>query len=109
MQLKKVNILYIGRHQEILDTVVRLLNKNEQWQGFGALTDEQAESIFLQNEMDIILLGPGIEPDSENNLCSLFKTQQPDIIILQHFGGGSGLLATEIGQALYIKSKKQQR
>lgn len=105
--MKKVNILYIGRHPEILETVVRLLNKNEQWQGFGALTDEQATSIFAQNEIELVLLGPGIETDSENNLCNSFKAQKPDIIIIQHFGGGSGLLASEIGEALYLKNKNK--
>ena len=105
--MKKINILYIGRHPEILETVVRLLNKNEQWQGFGALTDEEAITTFSQNEMDIVLLGPGIESDSENNLCDRFKAQKPDIIIIQHFGGGSGLLASEIGEALYLKNKNK--
>lgn len=105
--MKKVNILYIGRHLEILETVVRLLNKNEQWQGFGALTDDEAVSAFSQHEMDIVLLGPGIESDSENNLCDHFKAQKKDVIIIQHFGGGSGLLASEIGEALYLKNKNK--
>ena len=41
-----INILYIGRHPEILETVVRLLNANEDWFGAGAETDETAMDLF---------------------------------------------------------------
>jgi len=103
--MKKVQILYIGRHAEILATVVRLLNQNEQWQGIGALTDEEAITLFNNNNFDIILLGSGIEEEYEKSLCSFFRKEKPGIIIIQHYGGGSGLLASEIAQALYVHHK----
>ena len=103
--MKKINILYIGRHPEILATVVRLLNQNEQWQGVGALTDAEAKELFIHNKFDIVLLGNGIDDTCENNLCSFFRAQDPSIIIIQHYGGGSGLLTGEIAQALYVHNK----
>jgi len=69
---KKTNILYIGRNAEILETVLRLLNKNEQWCGFGAGTDAEAMQQFQQNDCDLVLLGPGIDEASEEQLCTFF-------------------------------------
>ncbi len=44
--MKKVNILYIGRNLEILQTVIRLINKQDNWQAQGVLKDEEAKAIF---------------------------------------------------------------
>jgi hypothetical protein len=48
----------------------------------------------------LVLLGGGIEDESEDRLCAAFKALNPEIIIVQHYGGGSGLLTAEIYQAL---------
>jgi hypothetical protein len=47
-----------------------------------------------------VLLGSGIEKESEDKLCTAFKALNPHIIIVQHYGGGSGLLAAEITRRL---------
>lgn len=98
--MKKINILYIGRHLEISETVVRLINANQEWSGTSALTDEEAIEKFNENDFSIILLGSGIDDENEKNLCAFFRKQKPDIIIIQHYGGGSGLLNNEILIAL---------
>jgi len=98
--MDKVEILVIGRHLEILQTVLRLINNNADWNATGASTDEEALAAFTSKAFKIVLLGGGIEKNSEDSLCAAFKTHNPDIIIVQHYGGGSGLLAAEIYQAL---------
>ncbi|MFV8370339.1 hypothetical protein [Flavobacterium sp. LB2R40] len=98
--METINILYIGRHLEISATVVRLINATDTWFGVGVLNDEEAKEIFLKNNFSIVLLGSGIEDESETNLCDFFKKQNPNIIIVQHYGGGSGLLKSEILVAL---------
>jgi Mg2+/Co2+ transporter CorC len=45
-------------------------------------------------------LGSGIQYENEINLRSFFKKQNPNCIIIQHYGGGSGLLKSEILLAL---------
>ena len=95
-----LNILYIGRHPEILETVVRLLNANEDWFGAGAETDETAQDLFEKINFRIVLLGCGIEEESEKKLCKFFQETNPDCKIIQHYGGGSGLLKNEILHAL---------
>ncbi|MEP6613823.1 MAG: hypothetical protein ABJA76_18100 [Mucilaginibacter sp.] len=96
----ETKILAIGRHAEILETVVRLINNNPEWEGFGANTDDEAVLLFSTQPFKIVLLCGGIEQESEDRLCATFKALNPVIIIVQHYGGGSGLLSAEIYQAL---------
>ena len=96
----KIQILAIGRHAEILQTVVRLVNNNPEWNATGAGTDDEAILAFSTQAYKLVLFGGGIEKESEDRLCAAFRALKPDIIIVQHYGGGSGLLTAEIYQAL---------
>ena len=96
----KTQILVIGRHPEILQTVVRLVNTNPDWNATGAETDEEALSAFSEQDFSLVLLGGGIQKDSETSLCEAFRLYKPRIKIVQHYGGGSGLLSAEIYGAL---------
>lgn len=104
--MKKVKILYVGRHAEIMEIVVRLINKNEDWMGIGVLTDEEAFAASAQNNFDILLLGCGISEDEEAILRAFFREQNPAVTIIQHYGGGSGLLSNEIMEALYYREQR---
>ena len=97
-----INILYIGRHQEILETVLRLINANEDWFGAGTSTDETAMDLFSKINFSLVLLGCGIEEESEEKLRQFFQEKNPNCEIVQHYGGGSGLLKNEIFSALKI-------
>ena len=98
--MKKIKILTIGRNAEIAAVLLRLINSNQAWEGMLALNDEEAKKLFAENSIDLVLLGSGIEEESERILRKFFTTLKPGIIILQHFGGGSGLLKNEINEAL---------
>ena len=98
--MDKTEILVICRHEGILQTVVRLVNNNPQWHAVGANTDDEAIAAFNAHPFKLVLLGSGIEKESEQKLCAIFKAKNPKIIIVEHYGGGSGLLAAEIYQAL---------
>lgn len=100
MEPVKVKILAIGRHEEILETVLRIINKSENWTAQGALTDEKAIALFEEHKFDIVLLCGGIEEECEAVLRATFTEKDPEIIIIQHYGGGSGLLSNEIIHAL---------
>ena len=76
------------------------MNTNENWVGVGTVNDEEAKAIFCKKEFSIVLLGSGIQYENEINLRSFFKKQNPNCIIIQHYGGGSGLLKSEILLAL---------
>jgi DNA-binding NarL/FixJ family response regulator len=96
----KIQILVVGRHEEILNTLLRIINKNEDWVGQGTLSDEEAIKLFDSNDFDIVLLSSGISENCEESLCQYFRDKKNDIKIIQHYGGGSGLLSNEILQAM---------
>jgi len=98
--MNETNILAIGRHPEILQTVVRLVNNNADWECTGVMTDEEALAEFPAKAYRLVLLCNGISPGSEERLCAAFRAYNPAIIIVQHYGGGSGLLFGEIYEAL---------
>jgi hypothetical protein len=98
--MSKTQILTIGRHPEILQTVIRLVNSNPDWECTGVITDDEAIAAFAAKPFELVLLGGGIEKQSEEKLCGAFRAQNPAIIIIQHYGGGSGLLTAEIYEGL---------
>ncbi|UYQ91383.1 hypothetical protein MKQ68_14915 [Chitinophaga horti] len=96
----RTNILYIGRNPEILETVVRLLNKREEWNGVGVQDDKEAMALFNGTPFDLVLFGPGISADEEAALCEYFVAKRSQVKLVQHYGGGSGLLLSEVMMAL---------
>jgi len=98
--MSKIQILAICRHPEILQTIIRLVNNNPDWNASGAITDEEAIATFTSQPFKLVLLGSGIEQDNEEKLKAAFKAHNPDVIIVEHYGGGSGLLFAEIFQGL---------
>lgn len=103
----KAAILVIGRHPDIMQTVLRLINQHEGWYAEGALTDEEAMTLCKQRKFDLVLLGGGIEEVSERHLRSAFSLYDPELRVIQHYGGGSGLLSNEIMQALEQKANSR--
>src|SRR3984893_12894963 len=98
--MSKVEILVVCRHEGILQTIVRLINNNPDWHAIGTATDDEAIAAFDAQPFKLVLLGSGIEMESEDKLRMYFTSKQPGITIVQHYGGGSGLLAAEIYEAL---------
>jgi len=98
--MEKIQILVIGRNEQILATVERLINNNPNWHATPCLTDDGAISACSQQNFDLVLLGGGIDDQSDNYLRKQLDAIQPGIKVIQHYGGGSGLLATEINMGL---------
>lgn len=98
--MEKIEILVVGRNPEIVTTVVRLINNNPAWNATPALTDLDAISLFQSRPFTLVLFGGGIEPGFDAMLRKAFIAHNPQITIIQHYGGGSGLLATEINMAI---------
>ncbi len=100
MIMKKTGVLVICTHQEILNTVVRLVNSNTEMSAIGANTLEQAITTFRSVNFDLILVGAGLEKTEETELENVIRKVNRKIPIVHHYGGGSGLLFTEIYEAL---------
>ncbi|MDR3610854.1 MAG: hypothetical protein P4L27_09850 [Ignavibacteriaceae bacterium] len=95
-----VNILVVGRHPEILNKVLELIHKNTPYIAAGTLTDDEAVKLFNKLKFDLVLFCQGIDPSSDKKLRHIFNSGNPGIKIIQHFGGGSGLLYNELRAAL---------
>jgi hypothetical protein len=105
--MKKLEFLILGKNEPILEIVVRLVNANEDWHAVGFSDEETAKDYFKQNVLDIVLLSSGIDAESEKNIQTFFKAEQPEIEIIEHYGGGSGLLKCEILEALEKRRKRR--
>ncbi|PWS25989.1 hypothetical protein DHW03_18225 [Pedobacter yonginense] len=96
----QTNILYIGRDPEITVVMNRLLNARPEWKGLCFCTDDEALAVCSTQHIDLILLGNGIEDEEESQLRNKLQALCPNAKIIQHYGGGSGLLYGEIMTAL---------
>jgi len=96
----QTTILYIGRDAEITTVMERLLNARPEWKGICVCTDEEAVALCEKQNFDLVLLGNGISPECEKLLRTKLTALQPGLKIIQHYGGGSGLLYGEIMSAL---------
>jgi hypothetical protein len=56
--------------------------------------------LFADTEVDLVLITNGIDPTLDASLREEFSFRRPGVRILQHFGGGSGLLFGEIAEAM---------
>jgi hypothetical protein len=97
-----VNILVIGKDPEILKVVLRLLNEHKEpnYHAIGSTDPDFARSLFADTDIDLVLITNGIDATLDASLREDFLSRRPGIRILQHFGGGSGLLFGEIAEAL---------
>ncbi|TKC60215.1 hypothetical protein FBD94_14990 [Pedobacter hiemivivus] len=98
--MKTLTILYIGRNQEITDTMNRLLNAREEWKGITTCLEEEALVMVKDIPIDLVLLGNGISAAAEEKLRADLIRIRPALKIIQHYGGGSGLLYSEIMTAI---------
>lgn len=106
--MNKIEILVVGKNEEILKVVLRLINNNPDWNGIGAFTDEKAIEKFHRHHFDIVLLTNGISDEEDRKLRKVFKHQDKNVIIIQHYGGGSGLLNNEILSALDSRKRENR-
>lgn len=98
--MKQLNILVLGRHVQIMETVLRLINNRPEWKAVGALTNTDAKIKFSSSDFDLVLIGGGVEEKSERELSVEFREKKPSVKIIRHYGGGSGLLFNEIEEAI---------
>lgn len=105
--MKKIEFLIFGKNQSILEILIRLVNANEEWHAEGFNDKELAKEYCINHSLDIVLLSSGIDEKCEEELRDFFNSNQPDIVIIQHYGGGSGLLKCEILEALEQRRKRK--
>lgn len=96
----RTEILVIGTHEDILQTILRLLNAESLWHAGGVSNCEEAIAKCKSHAYQVILLGGGLTELEEMKLKTEIRLIHPAIHIIPHYGGGSGLLYAEIHGAL---------
>ena len=103
--MKIFEFLLLGKNEAILAILLRLVNANENWNAVSFNDETEAQHYFLNNKIDIVLLSSGIEDHIEKEFTSFCLKHQPEVEVIEHFGGGSGLLKSEILHRLHLKGK----
>ncbi|MBP4136975.1 hypothetical protein [Flavobacterium geliluteum] len=103
--MKTFEFLILGKNQPILETLLRLVNNYENWNAIGFDDEKLAQDYFLKNKIDIVLLSSAIEDQVEKEFTTFCLKHHPEVEVIEHFGGGSGLLKSEILHRLHLKGK----
>lgn len=103
--MKTLEFLILGKNEAILTILLRLVNADENWNAVGFNDENLAQDYFMKNKIDMVLLSSAIEDHVEKEFTSFCLKHQPDVEVIEHFGGGSGLLKSEIEHRLYLKGK----
>jgi hypothetical protein len=61
----------------LMNTVLRLIKNNDQWEAKGTLDDAAAKQLFDNFDFDMVLLSSGINRNCENDLCAHLKNKKP--------------------------------
>ena len=96
----KIEILVAGTNDKILATIVRLLNKNKDWNATGVSSVVAAVDSCREKLYHVVLIGAGLTDQQEKELAIEVRQSNPEIHVIPHYGGGSGLLFAELYLAL---------
>jgi hypothetical protein len=95
--MKEFEILVVGKQQRIMETILRLVNGKPRLIGAIAYSAGEAIEKGKATHYHAVLIGAGLTEAEASQVRSAFT-----VPVIQHFGGGSGLLYTEISQALGV-------
>ncbi len=95
--------MVVCTHEEILKTVVRLINSNSEMNATAVSTLGQAITVLKSAYFDMVLVGSGLSKEEESELADTTEKMRQKIPLVYHYGGGSGLLFAEIYEALKKK------
>ena len=98
--MSNIQFLVVGKNDEILATLKRLIENTDNWQAQLISDESQVDNYITNNPVDIILLSSGLDEAFEQEIKVNPIVLKKNIAVIEHFGGGSGLLKNEIYAAL---------
>lgn len=98
--MERVKILVACMNEDIRAVILRLINANEFWHASGSSDVSSTIDALNSDVFNVLLLGSGLSEQEENSLTEYVRSNLPEVRIIKHYGGGSGLLYAEIYQAL---------
>jgi len=94
--MKKLQFLVIGKNQEILETLQRIIENNEGWKAEIQNDEAVCYQYIEENQVDIVLLSSGLDEAFEKDIKTFCENSGKEIKVIDHYGGGSGLLKNEV-------------
>ncbi|KPH15134.1 hypothetical protein [Chryseobacterium sp. ERMR1:04] len=94
--MKTLQFLVIGKNQEILDTLKRIIENNEGWKAEIQSDENVCYNYLKENQVDIVLLSSGLKEQFEKDIKVFCENLNQDVKVIDHYGGGSGLLKNEV-------------
>jgi CheY-like chemotaxis protein len=91
-----LHILVVGRDKAIFEVVERLINTHEGWKATVATTEAEAAAVFKTQHFPIVLVCAGFSAEEEAAVRATLTALDPAVVVIRHYGGGSGLLENEI-------------
>ena len=100
--METLRILAAGKNKDIMEVIDRLINTHENWSGETVITIGDAVAAIKESSYDILLICSGLSSQEEKELTDELLSLQPGLRVMRHYGGGSGLLESEIQS--YLKT-----
>ncbi|MCD8540341.1 MAG: hypothetical protein LRY55_11680 [Leadbetterella sp.] len=94
--MKRLNFLVIGKNQDILDTLKRVIENQEGWQAEICSDEAFCREYLNMHPVDILLLSSGLDEKFEAEMKEFAGLPGKDTRVIEHYGGGSGLLKNEV-------------
>jgi hypothetical protein len=92
-------VLIVGKNKEILDVLLRVINSSQEYVALMWLYNDNERNLPYTH-FDIVLFSSGLSEADDTNIQEQINFIKPNSKIIQHYGGGSGLLFNEIKLAL---------
>ncbi len=78
---EKRSILVIGREEEAVEKITQMLSRNF-YHAFSALTNEDALRSFMNNKIEVVIIGPGIDKESNNYFHDTFSRLDANVKLI---------------------------
>lgn len=91
-----LQFLVIGKNREIIDTLQRIIENNEGWKAEIQNNETLCYQYLKENKVDIVLLSSGLDEEFEKDIKVFCENLDKEIKVIDHYGGGSGLLKNEV-------------
>ena len=98
----KKKILVAGKNDQVTGAVIRTLATYPEFSADSVNTASKVEKQLDSEKWDVLLICGGFTPQEEEGFYELKKEKFPELILIEHYGGGSGLIYAELKQALNI-------
>ncbi|MCY4779347.1 hypothetical protein ORI89_06780 [Sphingobacterium sp. UT-1RO-CII-1] len=94
--MESLSFLVVGKNTDILQTLQRIIENNEGWKAEIMSDEMHCQAYLLEKPVDVLLLSSGLEAAFEKEMKIFARSLEKRVEVIEHYGGGSGLLKSEV-------------